>query len=61
MSELLCAGFSGHGFKIAPATGDVMAEEIIDGAAYSIDIERLNLRRFSGEALIGAAYGTNRA
>ena len=57
----LCAGFSGHGFKIAPAIGEVMAEEIIDGAAHSIDIERLNLRRFAAEALIGAAYGSNRA
>ena len=57
----LCAGFSGHGFKIAPAIGEVMAEEIIDGAAHSISIERLNLRRFAAEALIGAAYGSNRA
>ena len=57
----LCAGFSGHGFKIAPAIGEIMAEEIIDGAAHSIDIERLNLRRFAAEALIGAAYGSNRA
>jgi glycine/D-amino acid oxidase-like deaminating enzyme len=57
----LCAGFSGHGFKIAPAIGEVMAEEIIDGAAHSIDIKRLNLRRFAAGALIGAAYGTNRA
>ena len=57
----LCAGFSGHGFKIAPAIGEIMAEEIVDGAVYSIDIARLNLRRFAAEDLIGAAYGTNRA
>ena len=57
----LCAGFSGHGFKIGPAIGEVMAEEIIDGAAHSIDISRLNLRRFAAGQHIGAAYGTNRA
>ena len=57
----LCAGFSGHGFKIGPAIGEVMAEEIIDGAAHSIDITRLNLRRFAQNELLGAAYGTNRA
>ena len=57
----LCAGFSGHGFKIGPAVGEVMAEEIIDGGAHSIDISRLNLRRFAAGQLIGAAYGTNRA
>ncbi len=57
----LCAGFSGHGFKIGPAIGEVMAEEIVDGGAHSIDITRLNLRRFAQDTLIGAAYGTNRA
>ncbi len=57
----LCAGFSGHGFKIGPAIGEVMAEEIVDGAAHSVDITRLNLRRFAQNELIGAAYGTNRA
>ena len=57
----LCTGFSGHGFKIGPAVGEVMAEEIVDGAAHSIDIARLNLRRFAAGELIDAAYGTNRA
>ena len=57
----MCAGFSGHGFKIGPAIGEVMAEEIVDAAAHSIDITPLNVRRFSGNALISAAYGTNRA
>ena len=38
-----------------------MAEEIVDGAAHSIDIARLNLRRFAAGELIDAAYGTNRA
>ena len=57
----MCAGFSGHGFKIGPAIGEVMAEEIVDGGAHSIDVTRLNLRRFAAGELIDAAYGTNRA
>lgn len=57
----MCAGFSGHGFKIGPAIGELMAEEIMDGRASSIDIGRFNLRRFADGKLIGAAYGTNRA
>ena len=57
----ICAGFSGHGFKIGPAIGELMAEEIMDGRASSIDIGRFNLRRFADGKLIGAAYGTNRA
>ena len=57
----LCAGFSGHGFKIGPAIGELMAEEIIDGSASTIDITRFNLRRFAEGQLIDAAYGTNRA
>jgi glycine/D-amino acid oxidase-like deaminating enzyme len=57
----LCAGFSGHGFKIGPAVGEVMAEEILDGAARSVDIARLRFDRFATNALLGAAYGANRA
>ena len=47
--------------KIGPAIGEVMSEEIVDGAAHSIDITLLNLRRFAEGNTIGAAYGTNRA
>ena len=57
----LCAGFSGHGFKIGPAVGEVMAEEVLGVPDRSIDISSLNLRRFARGELIGAAYGTNRA
>ena len=57
----LCAGFSGHGFKIGPAVGEVMAEEVLGVPDRSIDIASLNLRRFARGELIGAAYGTNRA
>jgi glycine/D-amino acid oxidase-like deaminating enzyme len=57
----LCTGFSGHGFKIGPAVGEVMAEEVVDGAARTIDITRLRLGRFARNELLGAAYGANRA
>ena len=42
----LCAGFSGHGFKLAPAVGVTMAELVIDGRSSSIDISPLRLARF---------------
>ena len=56
----LCAGFSGHGFKIGPAIGELMAAEILSGSP-SIDISRFNLGRFETGALFKAAYGANRA
>lgn len=45
-----CAvGFSGHGFKEAPAIGQAMAEWIVDGKPEVVDITPLRLTRF-GEA-----------
>lgn len=40
------SGFSGHGIMHAPATGMLLAEEIIDGRAHSIDIDELRIERF---------------
>jgi len=57
----MCAGFSGHGFKLGPAIGELMAEEIVDGQAHTIDISRFNLSRFQKGELFKAAYGANRA
>jgi len=34
----LCAGFSGHGYKISPAVGTLMAELICDGRSQDRDI-----------------------
>ncbi|XVH31144.1 NAD(P)/FAD-dependent oxidoreductase [Haloferacaceae archaeon DSL9] len=39
-------GFSGHGFQHAPATGTLVSELAVDGAADSIDIESLSSARF---------------
>jgi sarcosine oxidase subunit beta len=39
-------GFSGHGVMQAPAVGELLAEEIIDGRAHTINIDTLRLERF---------------
>jgi sarcosine oxidase subunit beta len=45
------SGFSGHGVMHAPATGLLIAEEILDGRAHSIDIDPLRVARFRTGAL----------
>ena len=57
----LAAGFSGHGFKLGPAIGELVAEEILTGKATSIDISGFDLSRFEKGQLFSAAYGGNRA
>lgn len=42
----LANGFSGHGFQHAPIVGKLLAEEITEGAARTIDITLLRLNRF---------------
>lgn len=50
----LACGFSGTGFKIAPAVGACMAELILDGKARSVDISPFRYQRFSeGDLLSG--------
>lgn len=50
----LQCGFSGTGFKTAPAIGACMAELIVDGAAHTLDITPFGLKRFSeGKLLTG--------
>jgi len=50
----LQCGFSGTGFKIAPAVGACMAELIVDGAAETVDIGAFNPKRFErGDLLKG--------
>ena len=53
---LLC-GFSGTGFKIAPAVGACMAERILDGQAKTVDISPFNLARFSTGAHLSGEHG----
>ena len=41
------SGFSGHGVMHSPATGMLIAEEVLDGRAHSIDIDDLRITRFA--------------
>lgn len=43
------SGFSGHGIMHAPATGLLIAEEILDGRAHTISIDELRIGRFSND------------
>jgi sarcosine oxidase subunit beta len=46
-------GFSGHGFMHGPACGLLLAEEILDGGAHTLDISPLYLDRFQeGEEIV---------
>lgn len=52
-----CAvGFSGHGFKMSPVVGQLMAELIVDGQAKALDIGPLRLARFSEGDLVKTPY-----
>jgi sarcosine oxidase subunit beta len=52
-----CAvGFSGHGFKMSPVVGQLMAELIVDGAAKTLDITPLRLARFEENDLVKTPY-----
>jgi sarcosine oxidase subunit beta len=39
-------GFSGHGFMHGPVCGLLLAEEILDGSAHTLDITSLSINRF---------------
>ena len=43
---ILANGFSGHGFQHAPAVGQLIAEEIVDGRAHTMDIAPFSVERF---------------
>ncbi len=54
---LYCAvGFSGHGFKLSPMVGIVMAELITQGEATTVDISMLGLDRFEKRRPLGSSY-----
>jgi sarcosine oxidase, subunit beta len=42
-----CVGFSGHGFKLSPIAGLLMAELVADGRASTLDIAPYRLERFA--------------
>ncbi len=44
---VIAAGFSGHGFMHGPIVGLLMAEEILDGWAHTVNIDDLRYERFA--------------
>jgi sarcosine oxidase subunit beta len=57
LEGVYCAvGFSGHGFKMSPIVGQLMAEMIVDGQAKTLDIAPLRLARFDEDDLVKTPY-----
>ena len=57
IAGLFCAvGFSGHGFKLAPALGRAMAELALEGRATSAGLTPLRFRRFAEDDLLQSRY-----
>lgn len=53
----LAYGFSGHGFKMAPAIGRCVAQSLL-GEAPDVDLEPYRAERFEEKALLLGAYGS---
>jgi sarcosine oxidase subunit beta len=47
----LMAGFSGHGLMHGPVVGLLMAEEVVDGRAHTVDIDPFRYDRFLTQEL----------
>lgn len=52
----LALGWSGHGFKLSPAVGEVVAAEVT-GRTPPIDVSQLRAQRFDEGKLLRLAYG----
>jgi len=52
----LAFGFSGHGFKLAPAVGLTLAQQML-GQDMDVDIGAYRLERFAEGKLLIGAYG----
>ena len=52
----LDCGFSGTGFKTAPAVGACMAELVVDGRSTTVDISAFGLERFSEGRLLAGSH-----
>ncbi|MEE8277650.1 MAG: FAD-dependent oxidoreductase [Thermoanaerobaculia bacterium] len=57
VDNLYCAvGCSGHGFKLAPVVGEMMADLIVDGKGPEDDIQMFAFERFTSGKLVGGRY-----
>jgi glycine/D-amino acid oxidase-like deaminating enzyme len=54
---LLAVGFSGHGFKLSPAVGEMMATLVVEGKRPGDDIDAFRLSRFAEGQPIRGTYG----
>jgi glycine/D-amino acid oxidase-like deaminating enzyme len=52
-------GLSGHGFKLAPEFGRVIASLVVEGGFPDYDVSVFNLRRFEEGRLLGGRYGVS--
>ena len=53
----VAAGFSGHGFKLSPAVGDMVARLVLQGKSPSDDVHAFRLSRFAEGRPIRGTYG----
>lgn len=53
----IAVGFSGHGFKLSPAVGDMMARLVVDGKKAGDDVDAFRLSRFAEGKPIRGTYG----
>jgi glycine/D-amino acid oxidase-like deaminating enzyme len=53
----VAAGFSGHGFKLSPAIGEMVATLITDGKKPEDDVHAFRLSRFAEGKPIRGTYG----
>lgn len=52
-------GLSGHGFKLAPEFGRIVATMMTSGSFRDYDVSPLSLKRFEGGRLLGGKYGVS--
>lgn len=50
----IAAGFSGHGFKLSPIVGELMAEKMLTGRTSFVDLAMFRLERFAEGQLIAS-------
>ena len=53
----IAAGFSGHGFKLSPAIGEMVAALLTDGKKPEDDVHAFRLSRFAEKKPIRGTYG----
>ena len=53
----VAAGFSGHGFKLSPAVGDMVAKLVCEGKKPGDDVHAFRLSRFAEGKPIRGTYG----